>query len=753
MAKKPNKQPIPQSVPVNSAKPAAVKATTVQEQSTSQYFSLKNLCILLALVSFVIYFNTLWNGYVLDDVMVLKENTMVMQGTKAIGELLSTPHMRGYLIIPNDMYRPLSLVMFAIEYQFFGPNSMVGHFFNIVVYIGCVIMFFIFLNKFFEGKRTALAFIVALIFAVHPIHTEVVANIKSRDELMCFFFAFLSLNIFMNYMKNGKMLQLIIGIFVFFLSLISKETVITFMAIIPLIFFFINNENKKRAVFITAGSAAALLVFVAIRSSILAEYNANQPAPVEFIDNALAGITNASNKFATEIFVLGKYLQLMFIPYPLLCNYSYNAIPEIGLADYRFWLSFIAYGAMIYFAVTRWMKDKKDPWAFGIIFYLATLSLFSNLPFLMGAELAERFAFFASAGICLLMGLAIEQWIIKAKASDVLLLKSAKVLAVLVPVLLIFSGMTIARNFDWKTDFLLYKTDVEKSPNDSRLYHYVATAIAENLYPKETDSLKQKEMDKESIAYLQKSLNIYPTYSEAHIELGRIYDRMRKWDSAEYHDLKAVQLNPNNATANNNLGSVYLAAGKYQLAVTYFQRSIALNPLFKYPHFNVARAYVQLKKYDSAVMYFNSMLKFDPTYVDAHMEKGLAFYQMQKSDSAEAEMKYVMSVKPNDPAVANTLGAILLNNKRYPEAIKWFKQSLAIDPNYYTAQSNLSKAYYFSGQYNDAIQSISIELQLDPKNYNDFPYIALSYQKMGDMVNAKKYEAMAQKIYSNFKLE
>ncbi len=752
MAKQTNKKPIPQATPVKPAKPAATAKTAVKEQA-NQYFSVKYLCIALAAILFVIYFNTLWNGYVLDDVMVLKENTMVMQGVKAIGELFSTPHMRGYMVIPNDMWRPLSLVMFAIEYQLFGPVPMVGHFFNIVTFIGCVIMFFLFLDKFFDRKKTALAFIAALIFAVHPIHTEVVANIKSRDELMCFFFAFLSLNVFMNYMKSGKMAQLILGIGVFFLSLISKETVITFMAIIPLLFFFYYNENKQRALFITIGSAAALLVFVAIRASILSTYNANQPAPVEFIDNALSGAPNEITKIATEFVIVGKYLKLMFIPYPLLCNYSYNAIPFADLSSPWFWLSLIAYGAMIYFGVTRWIKDKKDPWTFGIVLYLATLSLFSNFPFLMGATLAERFAFFASAGICILIALAIEKWVIKAEATDIMLLKSTKVLAVMVPLTLIFSVMTIARNVDWKDDYTLFKTDVEKSPNDSRLYHFVATAITENMYPKEKDTVKQKAMDEQSIAYLRRSLEIYPDYSEAHIELGKIFDRDRKWDSAEVHDVRALSINPNNATTCNNLGSVYLATGRYQQAIEMFRRSYTINPNFKYPYFNSARAYNQLKKYDSAVMFYNKMLQFDPNYLDARQEMAMAFYQAQKYDSAEYQIKILMSMKPNDASLTNSMGAIYLNTKKYPQSIEWFKKTIAIDPNYISAYSNLGRAYYLTQQYEAAIQCFTKELSLNPKNGSNVPYIALSYQKMGNMEMAKKYEAIAKQIYSNFKLE
>ena len=749
MAKKPNKKPIPQATP---AKPPVSKPQVKIVQEPKQWFSVTNLCIALCVICFGLYFNTLWNGYILDDVMVLKDNTMVTQGVKAIPELLSTPHMRGYLIIPNDLYRPLSLVMFAIEYQFFGLNPMVGHFFNIVVYAGCVVMLFLFLNKFFGGEKTAIAFIAALVFAVHPIHTEVVANIKSRDELLCYFFAFLSLNLFMNYMKGGKILQLLLGVFTLFLSFISKETVISFLAIIPLIFFFYNNENRQRAIFITAGAIVSFAVFFAIRTAVLNMYDANQQgAPVEFIDNALAK-AHGIERIATEVKVLGIYLYKMFIPYPLLCNYSFNSIPVADLTSIWFWLSFTAYGFMIYIAITRFIKNKKDPWAFSIIFFLATIFLFSNIPFLMGAELAERFSFFASTGVCIAAALAIEQWIIKNESANILTLKSTKVLAALIPLCLIFSGMTIARNMDWKDELTLYKSDVKKSPNDCRLYHYIGTAYAENIYPTEPDSVKKRAIDEESMSYLRRSLAIYSDFTEAHVELGRIYDRKHMYDSAIVHDIKALTLNPTHPTGNNNLGSVYLSTGKYPEAVVYLKRSIMLNPNFKFAYLNLARSYVQLKQYDSAIINFKQMLRLDPKYVDAEEELGTAYYLKNNFDSAAYYYKQVLVLNPNDPNASNNLGAIYLNARNFPEAIEYFKKTITLSPNFVNAYSNLSHAYFFSGQYHLAIETIMKELTLT-KNPSDIPFIALSYQKLGNMNEALKYEAIAKQYYSNFKLQ
>ncbi len=252
-------KPTPQqNKPAPQNKPAAAKAT-----GTNKGMSLTlKLAIILGVLSFAVYANTLKNGYVLDDSSSIYENTIVQKGTAGITELLSTPFRHGFYITENDLYRPLSLVMLAIEFQFFGlKDPMPYHCMNVIVFAGCVILLFFFLDQFFERKKTGVAFIAALLFALHPIHTEVVANIKSRDELLCFFFAFLSLNVFIKYMQSGKLWQLIAGAFCFFLSYLSKETVVTFLAIIPLVFFFYSNENRKRAIMITISAVIVTGIF------------------------------------------------------------------------------------------------------------------------------------------------------------------------------------------------------------------------------------------------------------------------------------------------------------------------------------------------------------------------------------------------------------------------------------------------------------------------------------------------------------
>ena len=736
------KPPAPQSGAVARPVDTVASSTTIFRQ----------LCIALTIITFLLYANTLQHGFVLDDVIMVKDNTIVAKGLKGVGELLTTPHMRGYLKVPNDDYRPLSLVMFAIERQFFGVNPTANHFFNILVFIGCVLLFFLFLHRFFDEKKPLAAFAGALLFALHPVHTEVVANIKSRDELLCFFFAFLSLNLFMRYMKEGKAIKLVLGLVTLFLSFLAKENVITFLGVIPLLFFFYQNNDKKRAAIITGGSVVVALAFIGLAQVILRSYHANESSSIEFIDNALVQAPNFMSRIATAVHISGKYLALLFVPYPLLCNYSYNSIPFSTFADYKVLLSAAAYLGMLVFAISRILKNKKDPWAFAIMFFLMTISLFTNLFMLIGAEMAERFLFMASAGICMAVAFAADKWLIDPDATGLAGLKSGKVLALLLPLTLVFGGMVVARNKDWKDNVTLYRADAEKSPDDSRLAYYRGTSLAEELYAEEPDAAKRKEIDLEAASHLQQSLAMYPGFAEANAELGRVFDRLQRFDSAEYYDRKALAINPNHAVAMNNLGSVFLETGKYAEAIEAYKKVLVINPGFQMAYFNMARTYNQLKNYDSAIVNYQISLQADPNNIDAHQEIGMAYFSQQRYDSAEVHFKRVQLLNPQDANAVNNLGAIYLNTKNYPAAIAQFKKSLELNPNYVNAYSNMGRAYYFSQQFGPAIEAFVKELSMDPNAFKDIPYLALSYKAAGNMELAKKYEAAAKQHYSDFKL-
>ncbi len=736
------------------AKPAS-SASAITPQGGLIMAPIKIFMVVLAAVSFLLYANTLGHGFVLDDIIMVKDNTIVAKGFQGIGELLTTPHMRGYLVVPNDTYRPLSLVMFAIETGLFGQNAHVNHFFNVLTFVGCVLLFFWFLHLFFDEKKPVVAFIGALIFAVHPIHTEVVANIKSRDELLCFLFAFWALILFLKFMKQGKMMHLVLGSIILYLSIISKENTVVFMGVVPVLFFLFKNDDSGRAIKITLAAIIPIVLFIIVRNRVLTAYDANTSGSIEFIDNALVQAPDVMTRIATSIYISGKYLWMMFVPYPLVCNYSYNAIPFVGFGNPVVLATMAAYGFIVYYSINAIRKKEKNPFAFAVLFFLMTIALFNNMFILIGAEMGERFLFMASAGACLAIATAFDKWLLP-NLEDIYLSKrftmQPKVLALLVPVALVYSVMTFARNKDWRDNVELYKVDLEKSPNDARLNYYLGTALAETVYMEEQDPAKRSAIDVEAIGHLRSSLAIYSKFSEANAELGRIFDREKKYDSAEYYDRKALEINPGHATATNNLGSVYLASGKYPQALELFRKALTMSFDPRLAYFNMGKAYNQLKMYDSAITCYRYVVNASPELLDAVMELGMVYFNKGVYDSAEICFKKIVAANPKDPAPINNLGAIYLNAKMYPKAIEQFKACLAVDANYMSAYSNLGRAYYFSGMYPQAIETFQKEISLNNKIFQNVPYIALSYKKMGKMDEARKWEAEAKRFYSNFSL-
>jgi protein O-mannosyl-transferase len=605
------------------------------------------LYIVLAVVSVVVYANTIQNGYVLDDSMMITKNTIVSQGLKGVPELLSTPHLKGYAIFANETYRPLSLVLFAIERELFGASPAAGHVVNVLLFVCCVLLLFRFLHYFWRGQRMALAFLAALLFAVHPIHTEVVANIKSADELLCFLFAFAGLNLFIAFTTNGKLPALLAGFAAMFLAYLSKETVVTFLGVVPLVFFWYINDNRKRSIVLTGAMVAATVLFLAIRASILSQSAvAGESAALNFMDNALAGAPNTASRLATICLILGNYLKLVFIPYPLICDYSYNSIPFTNFGNPWVWLSLSLYGCLIVVGMYRLVKVKKDNWAFAILFYLITLSLFSNIPFLIGAVMADRFLFFASVGACVAVALAIEQWLLRTTLHDVKLLKEVRVAALVAPLVVLFAGLAIARNAEWKSNETLYKADLQKMPRNARLQYYVGDEL-QHLYSTATDTASQHKYNAESIPYLRKAIAIYPDYPEANVDLGVAFYQMNRLDSAEMQYNKALKLSPDQQNAINNLGTIYIRSGRLEEAKRLYQKAIAVNPNYIDAYFNLGVCYIQTKQGDSAVYTFNKVLSMNPDYPKCYEVLAITYNMMGNKELAAKNMAIAKKHNPN----------------------------------------------------------------------------------------------------------
>ncbi len=609
------------------------------------------LCIVLAVVSCLVYANTLSNDYALDDVMMITGNHYVKQGFAGIPILLKTHHLEGFgANTVFDYYRPLSLVVFAIEYQFFGEKPFAAHLFhlfNILFFASCVVLLFLFLNKLFKGEQVIMAFIAALLFAVHSVHTEVVANIKSCDELLCFFFAFLSLNIFIDYSRQGRFYQLITGTFFFFIAILSKETAVTFLGVIPLVFFFYENENKKRSILITICAGLVVALFLVLWAYAQSRSEIQQPLTSILFKNPGSNSNEESLSFASKILILGYQLKLLFVPYPLNSNYSLSSLALVKFSDIEVLLSFIVYLFICVAGVFRIIKKNKDLVAFGILFYLVTLSLYANFVFPLGQPLANRYAFFPSVGFCILFAIAFNKWVVNTKTDVIAGLLSARSLIVLIPVLCFYSILTVARNKDWKDNYTLVMADLPKSGNNY-IMEYKAGLEILNKSDAAPDSIEKARIINESIKHFSLSLLINPEYTESHSDIGVAYFRLNHYDSAEVHYKAVLRLNPLHLNACTNLGTMYFKLQRFGDAIVYYRKAVLLDSAVDIAWYNMGICYGRIQQLDSAILCMKKVVQIAPAY-DEHKSFGNLAILYEMTGNADSARKYEQLTKQYFP--------------------------------------------------------------------------------------------------------
>ena len=172
------------------------------------------------ILCFVLYGNSLQNDYAMDDHYVIRNNAKVAQGIKGIPNIFTSRFIENES--QNFAYRPITLTTFAIEYELFGENPFASHLINLLLYIGTCLLLLRILTRMFAHEHWLLPLLVVGLFLLHPIHSEVVNNVKSRDELLSFLIALFALQAGLSYSKSKKLGYLLLAGVLLTTSLLAK---------------------------------------------------------------------------------------------------------------------------------------------------------------------------------------------------------------------------------------------------------------------------------------------------------------------------------------------------------------------------------------------------------------------------------------------------------------------------------------------------------------------------------------------------
>ena len=608
------------------------QASGASNKKLLNLYVVATICFLFA---FALYSNTFKHSYVLDDYSTLADNWVIKKGVQGIPVILSTPYRYGVKHLTDNIYRPLSQIMFAIEWQISPNNPSLSHFLNVLFYALSCFLLFIVLRKYLYKAHPIIPLIITLLYAAHPIHTEVVANIKSRDEIMAFFFLMLTLLLLHNWFTKNNWRSLVVSMLMFFLAFLSKEGVITMLFLFPVLGWYFTDAKTKS---IFTGSLLFLLpalVYVAIRQQIISKYCVSIEVPIT--DNFLSGAHDSVSHFATAVMLLGKYLLLSVIPYQLVCDYSFNQIPIVGLSDIKFILSFLVYLGMVIYVFLNFRK--KNTVVFGLLFFLVTISIYSNILIPVGTSFGERFMFLPSLGLCIAFAFFIAQ-LLKIETNDknqpeIEILKSKPLFGVIFIFILIgFSIRTVVRAAEWKNQTTLFGNDIKRSPNSAHMFLYWGLALRDNAL-KEENKINKDAIMLQAIAQFEKGLSIYPSYTPCYENLGLAWYRLKDSPKALFNYDQALKLNPNNAVTWSNTGIIYFEQGNIQKAKEVYLKSISLDPDYADAHLNLGSIWGMFGNYDEAIAEFKKCIQSDPENIKAHQHIGVTYQNMKQPDMAK----------------------------------------------------------------------------------------------------------------------
>jgi len=506
-------------------------------------------------------------------------------------------------------------------------------------------------HKFIFKEFPDIAFLSVLLFTIHPIHTEVVANIKSRDELLSLLFIILTFIFAFQWKIQGKNIRLAGSILCFFLALLSKEWGILLVILIPLSFYVFINYGLQKCILNSIPFWMTGLIFLLIRSGIVQ----SQPSMegLTIINHPFFFATPVQS-FATKLYILLKYLYLIIIPYPLLCDYSYKTIPYVGLESFNVWVAVVVYSGMTIFGII--LLKRRHLLGFAIIFYLSFLTLVSNFFFDLGATMSERLLYHSSVGFWIAVAWLVLYLLKKIKN---LKTQSSLVPVIFVPVIIITGCMTIQRNSEWENNKTLYIHDVKYLPRNMMVNEIVGKFYIDFFEEDKdrSDSLSRYGLLDSATFYLTRSIHDYDGYYNPYVNLGIADMYRKKLENTEYYWHLADSLFPRKfnpgfwkildttlAKSYNDRGFAFYNQQKYSEAMKDYNNSIRIDPLRGGPYNNRGVLKAVFKDYSGALADFDNSIALNPGSVDVYRNRGMARLLLKDLKGAQEDWSKAASL-------------------------------------------------------------------------------------------------------------
>jgi Flp pilus assembly protein TadD len=566
------------------------------------------------------YANTLRNGFVWDDVNLVVGNPLI-KSVAEIGSLLTSP-----LQMNTQYFRPVQGLTFALDYQLFGSAPAGFHLTSTLVHAGVGVLLYLFAARLFADGVAALA--AALLFVVHPVHTEAVTYVSGRSDPLAALFLLAALWWFLE--PSRPVLSLV----AFLLALLSRETT---MGLVPLVVLVDVADARRRGEVLSGTWGRRITRRYVPYVGVLGLYLVMRWLVVRGID-----VTNetAALPLATRLLTIPKvvlqYVGLLVFPRDL--HMERNAVPVSSPADPAV-LSSMAILALAAWAVVRWRRSMW-PVAFGCAWFaLALLPVANVAP--LSTFMAEHWLYVPSMGLFIAAGWGLGR--LAARAGR------AAAIAALAVLVLAYGIRTAVRNVDWRDERSIYEATLRLVPGSAR---------------------------------------VHSNLGRVHWMTGDKERARQEFD----HAITLAPNDWQTADAHNYRGLIYQQEGRHQEAFQEFSRAIELNRRSPHAYVNLATTLQALGRMDDARKALESALVLDPRQASAHVNLGNMLFNAGDLANAREHYLRALALNPENPEAHNNLGSVYFNQGRPDLAEREYRASLGLNPNQPMVQQNLGVA-------------------------------------------------------------
>lgn len=644
----------------------------------------------------------------------------------------------------HKSYRPLTVLTFRINYLLAGGLYPVGfHLLNVALH--CVIsalmidVFSILIGGLsHDGKGSKLSFspkasfLAALFFAAHPVHTESVAGVVGRADLLCALFFQLSFLVycksFQGSDKKFSVSWIIGSILLCAVAMLCKEQGITVLGVNAAYdILMVCNLNiyellqrllsRRKTAEIGEWVRNGLLVRMAIlffggSFLLYARWRIMGTGPPSFteVDNPASFAENVILRIVNYNYYYSLNAWLLLCPWWLCFDWSMGCVPLIKSAsDWRIiWplLLWCCLTGLISQALCSQDSNKRRTLTFGLVLLVIPFLPASNLFFRVGFVIAERVLYLSSAGYCLILAYAVGYCSCHWR-------KHRRLLRVATLVLLCVNVVRSAqRSQQWRSEQSLFTSALSVCPLNAKVHYNVGKNLAD------------RGNQSAAVKYYRQAVRLHPKYVHAMNNLGNILKERNELYEAEELLSAAVRVQPDFAAAWMNLGIVQNSLKRFDEAERSYWNAIKFRKKYPDCYYNLGRLYADLNRSVDALNAWRNATMLKP-------EHSLAWNNMvilldNTGNLAQAELigKEALKILPKDHTIMFSLANVLGKQEKYKESEGFFLNALKINPNFASCHGNLAVLYHRWGKLDFAKKHYELSLRLDPnapgtkENYN-----------------------------------